>query len=103
MATKQKDRALFGGAGRHAGPENKSAPSADQEIANEIDQVEKDIHELRAAYELYFMGVEKLEPSTQRDLLKAKLRRWQELKPRNTAIRFRVQQLKARLISLENY
>ena len=103
MATKKKDRALFGGAGRTPGPEEKSARSADQEIAAEIDQVEKDVHELRATYELYFMGVEKLEPMTQRDLLKAKLRRWQELRPRNTALRFRVQQLKARIVSLENY
>ena len=103
MATRQKDRALFGGAGRSPSPKDGVQLSADQEIAADIEKVEKDVHELRATYELYFMGVEKLEPSNQRDLLKSKLRRWQELKPRNTALRFRVQQLKARLVSLENY
>ena len=103
MARRQKDRALFGGAGRTPTFENNAQPSADQEIGSEIDQLEKNINELRATYELYFMGVEKLEPLTQRDQLKSKLRRWQELKPRNTGIRFRVQQLKARLIALENY
>ena len=103
MATRQKDRALFGGAGRGATSEKKNAPSADQEIGAEIDEFEKELHELRATYELYFMGVEKIEPITQRDLIKARLRRWQELRPRNTALRFRVQQLKARLVSLENY
>ena len=103
MATRQRDRALFGGAGRTPGPDQAGQKSADQEIGGEIEALEKNIHELRATYELYFMGVEKLEPLTQRDLLKAKLRRWQELKPRNTALRFRVQQLKARLVSLENY
>lgn len=94
---------MFGGAGRSPTVDTKNSPSADQEIEGEIAQVEKDLHELRATYELYFMGVEKVEPVTQRDLVKAKLRRWQELKPRNTALKFRVQQLKARLISLENY
>ncbi len=103
MATRRKDRALFGGAGRSPGPQEPRQQTADQEIAADIDQLEKDVHELRATYELYFMGVEKIEPVNQRDLLKAKLRRWQELRPRNTALRFRVQQLKARLVSLENY
>lgn len=103
MATKRKDRALFGGAGRTPSVDPNAPLTADQEISADIEQVEKDIHELRATYELYFMGVEKLEPLTQRDLLKSKLRRWQQLKPRNTALRFRVQQLKARLVSLENY
>ena len=103
MAKRQKDRALFGGAGRTPTVDKNAPPSVDQEIAAQIDQLEKDINELRATYELYFMGVEKLEPLTQRDLLKSKLRRWQELQPRNTGIRFRVQQLKARLVALENY
>lgn len=102
MATRSKDRALFGGGGRGQ-PEQGKASNPDKEIAAEVEDLEKDIHELRATYELYFMGVEKLEPVTQRDLIKSKLRRWQERKPRNTALRFKIQQLKARMVSLENY
>lgn len=99
----QKDKSLFGGS---RGDKEKGAPARanpDKEIEAEIDQIEKDLNELRSAYELYFMGVEKLEPAAQRDVLKATLRRWQELKPRNTALKFRIQQMKARLVSLENY
>lgn len=77
--------------------------NADKEIAAEINQLEKDINELKATYELYFMGIEKLEPQPQRDIIKSKLRRWQEMRPRNTALKFKIQQLKARLVSLENY
>ncbi len=104
MALRSEQRGLFGGGGRGdkaAGPAKASTP--DTEIAAEIDGVERDIHELRATYELFYMGVEKLEPVTQRSILKAKLRRWQEMRPRNTALKFKVQQLKARLVSLENY
>ncbi len=103
MATKQKDKELFGGKSRYGAEEKKSAPSPDVIISNEIDQLEKDLNELRSTYELYFMGVEKLEPTQQRDHLKSTLRRWQEMKPRNTALKFRIQQLKARMVSLENY
>jgi hypothetical protein len=104
VALRSDQRGLFGGGGRGekaAAPTKASTP--DKEIAGEVDGVEKDIHELRATYELFYMGVEKLEPLTQRNILKAKLRRWQEMRPRNTALKFKVQQLKARLVSLENY
>lgn len=104
MALKsKKDKELFGGKSRYGAQEAKSGPSPDKIIGDEIDGLEKDINELRSTYELYFMGVEKLEPTATRDNIKATLRRWQEMKPRNTALRFRVQQLKARLVSLENY
>lgn len=103
MATRSKDRALFGGGGRGEAEAPGQANNPDKEIAAEIEGLEKDIHELRATYELYFMGVEKLEPVTQRDLIKSQLRRWQERKPRNTALKFKIQQLKARMVSLENY
>lgn len=102
MATRGDKRALFGGnRGRDKEPAGASNP--DKEIGGEIEQLEKDMHELRATYELYFMGVEKLEPVAQKDVIKAKLRRWQEMRPRNTALKFKIQQLKARMISQENY
>lgn len=103
MATRSKDRALFGGRGRGGEADGPAELNPDKEIAAEIEELEKDMNELRATYELYFMGVEKLEPVTQRDLIKSKLRRWQERKPRNTALKFKIQQLKARMVSLENY
>lgn len=104
MATRKKDRSLFGGAGRY-GIEDRSdnRAAAEKDLAAEIEQIEKDMNELRSQYELYYMGIEKLEPTAQRDQVKAKLRRWQDLRTRSTALKFRVQQLKARMVSLENY
>lgn len=101
---KRQDRNLFGGGGRGAEEEEaRRLAHLDKELQQEVDELEKDINELRATYELFFLGVEKLEPQTQRDLVKSRLRRFQERKPRNTALRFRFQQLKARMVSLENY
>lgn len=73
------------------------------QIGAEADALDKAMNELRAAYELYFMGVEPTEPLQARDRLKAKLRWLQGQQVRNTAQRFRINQLKARMISLENY
>lgn len=100
-----KDKGLFGGErkGSDKDKEDASRAAVDKEIQAEVEQIEKDLNELKATYELYFMGVEKLEPVTQRDLIKSTLRRWQEAKPKNTALKFKIQQLKARLVSLENY
>lgn len=106
VATRSNKRTLFGGGGRTgdlSANDDNGRLNADKEIESEIEQLEKDMNELRATYELYFMGVEKLEPTTQRDLIKAKLRRWQEMRPRNTALKFKIQQLKARMVSQENY
>lgn len=101
MATRNEDkRGLFGG---KRGEVEAPRLNVDKEIEAEVDELEKDMNELRATYELYFMGVEKVEPTNQRDLIKAKLRRWQELRPRNTGLKFRIQQLKARMVSQENY
>ena len=102
MAVKNKDRSLFGGGGRSSEDGPASGPH-EGEVQAEVEQLEKDINELRATYELFFMGVERVEPQPQRDLIKSKLRRFQEQKPRNTALKFRIQQLKARMVSLENY
>lgn len=104
MAANKKDRNLFGGGGRGAEEEvAQSLRNQDKELARELDQVEKSIDELRAAYELFFMGADRVEPQSQRDQLKARLRRFQDTKPRNTALKFRIQQIKARMVSLENY
>ncbi len=78
------------------------AGQRDAEFAAVLDKLEADMKELRATYELYFMGVERNEPSKQRDAIKRTLRRLQESKPRNTAAKFRLQQMRARMISFEN-
>jgi hypothetical protein len=93
---------MFGGT-RGAKPSDEPPQLNYKELGREVEALEKDINELRSLYELYFMGVEKMEPTNQRDLIKSQLRRWKELPIKNTAVRFHIQQLKARMVALENY
>ncbi|MGF1509209.1 MAG: MXAN_5187 C-terminal domain-containing protein [Myxococcota bacterium] len=98
MAAKDK-RSLFGGSrGRGAEP----AP-AELDLTPELDALESDLNELRSTYELYFMGIERMEPTIQRDKIRARIRQLREKQPRNTAMKFRMQQIKARLVSFENH
>ncbi len=92
---------LFGGRGR--GEAEQPRGPKNSEIEEQLEQLEKDMHELRAQYELYFMGIEKREPIPQRDKIKSRLRRLRDLRINNTRLKFRAQNLKARMISLENY
>lgn len=103
MAAKGKDRNLFGGGGRTEPAEAPKPGHDDKEMALELDEIERAIDELRATYELFFMGIERLEPVRPRDKLKARVRRLVDRRPRNTALKFRFQQVKARLVSLENH
>lgn len=103
MALKSKDKALFGGRSRYGQEEEKRQGPSEREIVDEVDKLEKDMNELRSQYELYFMGIEKIEPVITRDNIKATIRKLVGPHIKNTALKFRIQQLKARMISLENY
>jgi hypothetical protein len=96
-AVATKDKSLFGGT-RTTGDLRR-----EPDITPDLDALERDMNELRAVYELYFMGVEKNEPTQSRDAVRARLRQLGEKKPRNTAAKFRLQQLKAKFISFENH
>ena len=98
MATR-KDQSLFGGT---RGAETASEPK-EADMGPEMDRFETDLQALKASYELFFMGIERLEPTRERDRLRTALRRLQERKIRNTAQKFRRQQLKARMVGLENH
>jgi hypothetical protein len=58
---------------------------------------------LKIEYEKYFMGAEAIEPMRQRDDLKRTMRVLMTEGIRNNRQRYRFQQLRARLMSLENY
>lgn len=99
VATNRDNKHLFGGRRAPEAPIKK--PEAD--LGPELDRLEHDMNELRATYELFFMGVERGEPLPARNAVKAALRRLQETKPRNTSLKFRLQQARARFVSLENH
>jgi hypothetical protein len=97
---------LFGGKGKAGEREQNDKgeqPMDVEAIHEEIDAIEKELNELRAVYELFFMGVERVEPTIQRDALRARIRRLRAEKITNSSVKFKVQMLQARLISQQNY
>ncbi|HEU4384914.1 MAG TPA: MXAN_5187 C-terminal domain-containing protein [Anaeromyxobacteraceae bacterium] len=63
--------------------------------------LEESLEELRAKYEMYFLGVDRLEPARKRDELKRDIARLKSAFTRNTGLRFRIQSLHARYLSYE--
>lgn len=61
------------------------------EIEQQINELEKDIDRLHALYNQYFMGIEKIEPSTARKNLDRKINALRREQIQNTAMRFRLQ------------
>ncbi len=81
-----------------------SAPKeqhASEALGELCDGIEREMDELRARYELYFLGVERVEPVRDRATLKQKVARLLTTFTRNAGLRFRVQALHARFVSYE--
>lgn len=74
---------------------------ASEALTELCDGIEREMDELRARYELYFLGVERLEPVRDRATLKQKVSRLLTTFTRNAGLRFRIQALHARFISYE--
>ena len=58
---------------------------------------------LKAKYEQYFQGIERMPPSDERDKLGRVFRELQRGQPNNTALKFRYQSLKQRWVTLGTY
>ncbi|PRQ03717.1 hypothetical protein ENSA5_13390 [Enhygromyxa salina] len=71
--------------------------------AAELDDLEEEIELLKVAYERYFNGVDRVPPRREHDRVKLHLRNIQRLRGGSTVIRFRSQNLKARLVTYEHY
>lgn len=57
-----------------------------------VEDLEKKIDRLRALYQQYFMGIEKLEPTVLRKKVEREIRNLEKTKIRNTSLRFKLQQ-----------
>ncbi|MBI5501513.1 MAG: hypothetical protein HY907_14805 [Deltaproteobacteria bacterium] len=64
-----------------------------QEYAAQVEDLEKKLERLRALYEQYFMGIERLEPSIMRHDVEKRFRLLRKERCSNTAVRFRFQTL----------
>lgn len=78
-----------------------AAKRANELLSDETYKTEEDLEALRARYELYFLGIEKREPSRERGEMKRRVERLKESFTKNTGLRFRLQTLHARFLSYE--
>ncbi len=74
---------------------------ATDELAEQCQQLEEELEELKARYEMYFLGIERLEPARRREEMKRNIARLRSAFTRNTGLRFRIQTLHARYLSYE--
>ncbi|HOX47138.1 MAG TPA: MXAN_5187 C-terminal domain-containing protein [Myxococcota bacterium] len=74
-----------------------------QELSQEAEILDGEMDRLRTIYEQYFQGIERLEPFHLRDNIKRRLNVLHTTNIRNTALRFRVQQLVAKFATYQNY
>ncbi|HVP68050.1 MAG TPA: MXAN_5187 C-terminal domain-containing protein [Anaeromyxobacteraceae bacterium] len=80
--------------------------STKERLASErLDEVcadlEEELEELKVKYEMYFLGVERMEPARRRDDLKRNIARLKNAFTRNAGLRFRIQALHARYLAYE--
>ncbi|MFO7562576.1 MAG: MXAN_5187 C-terminal domain-containing protein [Enhygromyxa sp.] len=68
-----------------------------------LDEVEEQIELLKVAYERYFNGVDRVPPAREHDAVKLRVRKLFGGHTGSTAVRFRAQGLKARLVTYEQY
>lgn len=74
-----------------------------KDLQEEVNAVDEATDRLRATFEQYFQGIERIPPVLQRDALKRRLMQLRTVRTRNTAMRFRINQLVAKFTSYENY
>ena len=83
-----------------------AAPTGTQQLpqekyAEELNDLEEDISGLQVLYEKYFLGIDRKPPDQERKRISQKARELRAASIRNTALKFKVNTLFARLISFE--
>ena len=74
-----------------------------KEFELELNDLETRVDRLRALYENWFRGYEKMEPQVARKDVERRVYAMRKELPRNTALRFRYHQLYQRYTTLANY
>jgi len=72
-----------------------------EKLAEDLDQVDEAMIGLQVLYEKYFLGIDRRPPEAQRRQVSEKMRLLKTTTVKNTALKFRVQTLFAKLISFE--
>ncbi|MBI5068916.1 MAG: hypothetical protein HZB56_11815 [Deltaproteobacteria bacterium] len=71
------------------------------QLNDQAARLEEEMEQLRARYEMYFLGVERREPKRDREEMKRRVERIKTAFTRNTGVKFRIQTLAARFLSYE--
>ena len=79
----------------------KSQAHTSETLADEIDDLTAEIEALRAAYEQYFLGIERKPPTLRHDKLKKRVVAIQMTTVKQTAVKFKAQTLNTKLLSYE--
>ena len=82
-------------------PDLGQALRANEELARQLGDTEDRLEALRARYDMWFLGIERREPSREREELKREVNRLKTAFTHNTGLKFRIQTLHARFISYE--
>ncbi len=80
----------------------KSDPRARVGMA-ELEELEDRIEKLRHAYEVYFAGLDQIDPSDKKIAIRRIMTRLNEMRLRNPRLRFKLQSLIGRFVSLNQY
>ncbi len=80
---------------------NLKAKREREELEDETKAIEEELEELKARYDMYFLGVDRREPVRVRTELKRRVMKVKEAFTRNTGLKFRIQTLHARFLSYE--
>jgi len=78
-------------------------PQQPPDLEKVLDDLERRLDRLRSLYEQYFQGIERVEPSMERTSLHNAVLELRKEKTRNSALRFRINQIVARMSTFENY
>jgi hypothetical protein len=72
-----------------------------EKLAEEIDELDEGITSLQVLYEKYFLGIDRRPPEQERKKVSTRMRELRTTTVKNTALKFRIQTLFAKLISFE--
>ncbi len=74
-----------------------------KEYEQKLEALEHRVERLKALYDQYFQGIERLAPSMERTNVKRAIQELRKNRLRNTSLKFRTNQLLARINTYENY
>src|SRR5713226_1465344 len=77
--------------------------ASSEDILKECDKIDQEVEHLRATYEQYFLGIERLAPSRMHERLKRRFQNVKSTYNRSTSVQFRVQSLSNKFLTYKRH